>query len=78
MQDVVYYFAPTTTANVTISLCASNGITGSLDAKLYVVADLLAPPGQPLRALACADDFCAYQPQITVGACGRHSSSSAI
>ena len=67
-QDVVYYFAPATPARVTISLCGSMVHSDAFDTKLYVLGDLLAAQGGPLQPLACNDDFCGYQSQITVRA----------
>lgn len=66
-QDVAYYFAPKQDTQITISLCASVAHSDAFDTKLYVVADLLSPRGTRLAPLACNDDFCGYQSQITVG-----------
>jgi hypothetical protein len=66
-QDVVYFFAPAAPARVTISLCGSMVHSDAFDTKLYVLADVLAPGGRPLQPLACNDDFCGYQSQLTVG-----------
>lgn len=65
-QDVVYYFAPKESAWVTISLCTSSAFSDAFDTKLYVVSDLLAPKGGQVTPVACNDDFCGYQSQITV------------
>ncbi len=67
LQDVAYYFAPKQDTQITISLCASVTHTDAFDTKLYVVADLLSPWGTRLTPLACNDDSCGYQSQLTVG-----------
>ena len=71
-QDVVYFFAPQQSARVTISLCASSAFSDAFDTKLYVLADLLAPKEGAVTPIACNDDFCGYQSQITVR--GQHHS----
>ena len=67
-QDVVYFFAPQQSARLTISLCASSAFSDAFDTKLYVLADLLAPKEGAVTPIACNDDFCGYQSQITVRA----------
>lgn len=63
-QDVAYYLAPEQDARITISLCASAAHSDAFDTKLYVVGDLLR--STRLSPLACNDDFCGYQSQLTV------------
>ena len=64
----VLLLAPATPARVTISLCGSMVHSDAFDTKLYVLGDLLSAQERPLRPLACNDDFCGYQSQITVRA----------
>ena len=71
----MYYFAPAAAARVTVSLCGSMVHSDAFDTKLYVLADLLAAGGRPLQPLACNDDFCGYQSQLTVGCAPSDSSS---
>lgn len=66
LQDVVYFFAPKEDAKITISLCSSSAFSDTFDTKLYVLADLLAPRGGQVFPVACNDDFCGHQSQITV------------
>ncbi|CAK0782475.1 hypothetical protein CVIRNUC_005706 [Coccomyxa viridis] len=65
-KDVVYFFAPQQSARVIISLCASSAFSDAFDTKLYVLADLLAPKEGAVTPIACNDDFCGYQSQITM------------
>ena len=66
---MVYYFAPAAPARVTVSLCGSAAHSDAFDTRLYVLADLAqrGGGGRPLQALACNDDYCGLQSQITVG-----------
>ena len=66
LQDVVYFFAPEQAARITISLCPSSAFSDAFDTKLYVLGDLLSPQGGQVSPLACNDDFCGSQSQITV------------
>lgn len=67
LQDVAYYLAPEQDAQITVSLCGSAAHSDAFDTKLYVVADLNNPRGSRVLPLACNDDFCGYQSQLTVG-----------
>ena len=65
-QDVLYYFAPEQAARITVSLCPSSVFSDAFDTKLYILGDLLSPQGGLVAPLACNDDFCGSQSQITV------------
>lgn len=77
-QDVVYFFAPKEAARVTISLCASSAFLDAFDTKLYVLADVLAPKDGQVTPVACNDDFCGYQSQLTVSAAALCNASSDV
>ena len=65
-QDVVYFFAPEQAARITVSLCPSSAFSDAFDTKLYILGDLLRPQAGQVSPLACNDDFCGSQSQITV------------
>ena len=65
MQDVLYYFAPSVDATITISLCGSHNTSEPFDTTLLVVTNL-AVGNQLLRPVACNTNFCGGFSQVTV------------
>ena len=60
---MAYYFAPSQSATVNVSLCRSSGQV--FDTKLYLFQGLNGSTPAPVP-VACDDDFCGYQASLSV------------